>query len=209
MKYKIEGIAASETIKSTQVINTKAKKAIMVNYLDGTQDVFELNDEVLRKIEIMMNDQAQRYCKENDRYEVLFPYKLFKIMLKAIAIVFGAASVVFIFNHALISTILSALATGIMVGVLAKTHSKEKYHLKYKLYLDSTMNKLQEYKDIIAKEKQLSLSKSKDNDCKINNISDLDNVSYKYVKSIETKVDRYNAIDHKQKKKTLENSGLY
>ena len=208
MKYKIDGIEASETIKSTQVINTKNKKIIMVNYLDGTQDVFELNDDILNKIETMMNYQAQRYCKENDRYEALFSYKLFKIMLKAIAIVFGTASVVFIFNHALISTILSALATGIMVGLLARASYDEKYYLKYKLYLNSTMNKLQEYKDIIAKEKQLSLSKSKSNDCKINNIGDLDNVSYKYVKSIETKVDRYNAID-KQKTKTLENSSLY
>ena len=52
MKYSIEGIEKSRIIKSTQIINKKdSDKAIIVNYLDGTQDVFDLNNENLKRIE--------------------------------------------------------------------------------------------------------------------------------------------------------------
>lgn len=205
MKYKIEGIEASETIKSTQVINTKNKKVIMVNYLDGTQDVFELNDDILNKIETMMNYQAKKYCKAK---KTGFNFTTEKMIFLIFASCFASLGIAFSLANSTIPAIVSACLTWAFGALIAKTRAKEKYYLKYKLYLDSTNKKMQEYKDILKKEKQLSLSKSKSNNCKINNIGDLDKVSYKYVKSIDEKVDRYNEIN-KAKTKTLENSSLY
>ena len=206
MKYKIEGIEKSNTIKSTQVVNTKNKKAIMVNYLDGTQDVFELNDEILHKIETIMNDQAQKFCDKYTKSNITF--KGVKQFFAALLIVFGTASTALLAFNALVPAIVMSSLGVTSLSLLAAACREEKYYLKYKLYIDSTMNKLQEYKDILEKEKQLSLSKSSKNDCKIKDVGDLDKVSYKYVRSIEEKVDRYNAIDP-QKKKTLQNSGLH
>ena len=46
MKYSVKKEEKAQTIKSTQIINKKGfGRAIMVDYLDGTQDVFELNDD--------------------------------------------------------------------------------------------------------------------------------------------------------------------
>lgn len=202
MKYEIEGIERSRTIKSIQVIKKKVNRAIMVNYLDGTQDVFEFTKENLSTIESIMNEQAQEFIKKNDPKT----YETMKKILTTLSVIGGIAGLSLVAFDILGPAII-ALALGAGSLVLdAETIKKENYAKKYKLYLDSTRNKIKEYEDILAIESMLTNTKKGTN--KLRDIDSLDKVSLKYVESVETKVNRYSDIN-KPKTKTLENSSLH
>lgn len=211
MKYSIEGIEKSRIIKSTQIINKKdSDKAIIVNYLDGTQDVFDLNNENLKRIEEIAEEQGKMFVSKKEkilkRRELFF---LICVMIFAGMLMISVGLKIYL-GATIYTTIawLASLLSGLMV-VISKLNmkSKEKYINKYQLYFEQVKNKLSDYQQILEKEKQLTKQKNNDS-VKLNSVLDLDNVSLKQVESINEKVERYYKVD-RQKVKKLENPSLY
>lgn len=211
MKYSIEGIEKSRIIKSTQIINKKdSDKAIIVNYLDGTQDVFDLNNENLKRIEEIAEEQGKMFVSKKGkilkRRELFF---LICVMVFAGMLMISVGLKIYL-GATIYTTIawLASLLSGLMV-VVSKLNmkSKEKYIKKYQLYFEQVKNKLSDYQQILEKEKQLTKQKNNDS-VKLNSVLDLDNVSLKQVESINEKVERYYKVD-RQKVKKLENPSLY
>lgn len=211
MKYSIEGIEKSRIIKSTQIINKKdSDKAVIVNYLDGTQDVFDLNNENLNRIEEIAEEQGKMFVSKKGkilkRRELFF---LICVMVFAGMLMISVGLKIYL-GATIYTTIawLASLLSGLMV-VVSKLNmkSKEKYIKKYQLYFEQVKNKLSDYQQILEKEKQLTKQKNNDS-VKLNSVLDLDNVSLKQVESINEKVERYYKIDI-QKVKKLENPSLY
>lgn len=211
MKYSIEGIEKSRIIKSTQIINKKdSDKAVIVNYLDGTQDVFDLNNENLNRIEEIAEEQGKMFVSKKGkilkRRELFF---LICVMVFAGMLMISVGLKIYL-GATIYTTIawLASLLSGLMV-VVSKLNmkSKEKYINKYQLYFEQVKNKLSDYQQILEKEKQLTKQKNNDS-VKLNSVLDLDNVSLKQVESINEKVERYYKIDI-QKVKKLENPSLY
>jgi hypothetical protein len=211
MKYSIEGIEKSRIIKSTQIINKKdSDKAVIVNYLDGTQDVFDLNNENLKKIEEIAEEQGKMFVSKKGkilkRRELFF---LIYVMIFAGMLMISVGLKIYL-GATIYTTIawLASLLSGLMV-VVSKLNmkSKEKYIKKYQLYFEQVKNKLSDYQQILEKEKQLTKQKNNDS-VKLNSVLDLDNVSLKQVESINEKVERYYKVD-RQKVKKLENPSLY
>lgn len=211
MKYSIEGIEKSRIIKSTQIINKKdSDKAIIVNYLDGTQDVFDLNNENLKRIEEIAEEQGKMFVSKKGkilkRRELFF---LICVMIFAGMLMISVGLKIYL-GATIYTTIawLASLLSGLMV-VVSKLNmkSKEKYINKYQLYFEQVKNKLSDYQQILEKEKQLTKQKNNDS-VKLNSVLDLDNVSLKQVESINEKVERYYKVD-RQKVKKLENPSLY
>lgn len=211
MKYSIEGIEKSRIIKSTQIINKKdSDKAVIVNYLDGTQDVFDLNNENLKKIEEIAEEQGKMFVSKKGkilkRRELFF---LIYVMIFAGMLMISVGLKIYL-GATIYTTIawLASLLSGLMV-VVSKLNmkSKEKYINKYQLYFEQVKNKLSDYQQILEKEKQLTKPKNNDS-VKLNSVLDLDNVSLKQVESINEKVERYYKVD-RQKVKKLENPSLY
>ena len=213
MKYSIEGIIRARTIKSTQIINKKnSGKAIIVNYLDGTQDVFDLTDENLEKIVEIAEEQGRRFASVKPKIlNGVIKGSLKVISLLAILIV----SLLFVMFKA--GTIVTAFIAPVEVLLLIlegaaidtfNTKCREKEDLKkFRLYFNEVKDKLNDYKQIIEKEKQLTKEKSNDR-VKLNSILDLDNVTLQQVQNINEKVDRYREVE-KTKVKKLENPSLY
>lgn len=211
MKYSIEGIEKSRIIKSTQIINKKdSDKAVIVNYLDGTQDVFDLNNENLKRIEEIAEEQGKMFVSKKGkilkRRELFF---LICVMVFAGMLMISVGLKIYL-GATIYTTIawLASLLSGLMV-VVSKLNmkSKEKYINKYQLYFEQVKNKLSDYQQILEKEKQLTKQKNNDS-VKLNSVLDLDNVSLKQVESINEKVERYYKVD-RQKVKKLENPSLY
>lgn len=211
MKYSIEGIEKSRIIKSTQIINKKdSDKAVIVNYLDGTQDVFDLNNENLKRIEEIAEEQGKMFVSKKGkilkRRELFF---LICVMVFAGMLMISVGLKIYL-GATIYTTIawLASLLSGLMV-VVSKLNmkSKEKYIKKYQLYFEQIKNKLSDYQQILEKEKQLTKQKNNDS-VKLNSVLDLDNVSLKQVESINEKVERYYKVD-RQKVKKLENPSLY
>ncbi len=211
MKYSIEGIEKSRVIKSTQIINKKAYgRAIIVNYLDGSQDVFDLNEENLKKIEEIAEEQGKRFVSKKGK--ALKPWKIILnicLMLLGIMLVCLASSLI-VEGATLVSAIagLTSVSLGLMAGISAiSAKSKEKYIKKYQLYFEQVKDKLNDYQQILEKEKQL-LNQKNNEPVKLNSILDLDSISLSQVESINEKVDRYYKVD-KQKVKKLENPSFH
>lgn len=211
MKYSIEGIEKSRIIKSTQIINKKdSDKAVIVNYLDGTQDVFDLNNENLKRIEEIAEEQGKMFVSKKGkilkRRDLFF---LICVMVFAGMLMISVGLKIYL-GATIYTTIawLASLLSGLMV-VVSKLNmkSKEKYIKKYQLYFEQVKNKLSDYQQILEKEKQLTKQKNNDS-VKLNSVLDLDNVSLKQVESINEKVERYYKVD-RQKVKKLENPSLY
>lgn len=203
MKYSIEGIDKTNIIKSTQILETssrtgesKPNKAIMVNYLDGTQDVFEFTKENLDTIKEIAEAQAEIYIKNKDK----------KIV--TIAAVRNINVGLIIISLLLVITLASTLlkigviaAFSILITIIISVSNRKiKDIKKYDLYVNNIKNKLESYKEILAKEQSLVKSKNK-NVPKLENVFDLDKVSLKQLEEINNKVERYNEIDGKSPKK--------
>lgn len=208
MKYGIEGIEKSKTIKSTQVLNVKdSGKAIIVNYLDGTQDVFELNDDNLKKIVDIAETQGKKFTLKPSKRLIsmnairsisigLFTTSIFANIFLAITGSISSAS-------AIISVIF-AMSTLVSTIDVSKSRNYEK---KYKLYYETVKTKLEEYKEILEKEKQLTKAKTVDS-IQLDNVLDLDNVSLKQVQSIAEKVERYQSVEKTKVKIKEKNNSI-
>lgn len=211
MKYGIEGIEKSRVIKSTQILNKKAYgRAIIVNYLDGSQDVFDLNEDNLKKIEQIAEEQGKKFVSKKSK-----PLGKGKLFLNVSLMVLGIMLVTFvsqmIVSGATTYSIIAGLATlllGLTSGVsFINIKDKERYIKKYQLYFEQVKDKLNDYQLILEKEKQL-LNQKNNEPVKLNSVLDLDSISLSQVESINEKVDRYYKVE-KQKVKKLENPSLY
>lgn len=211
MKYGIEGIEKSRVIKSTQILNKKAYgRAIIVNYLDGSQDVFDLNEDNLKKIEQIAEEQGKKFVSKKSK-----PLGKGKLFLNVSLMVLGIMLVTFvsqmIISGATTYSIIAGLATlllGLTSGVsFISIKDKERYIKKYQLYFEQVKDKLNDYQLILEKEKQL-LNQKNNEPVKLNSVLDLDSISLSQVESINEKVDRYYKVE-KQKVKKLENPSLY
>lgn len=211
MKYSIEGIEKSRVIKSTQIINKKAYgRAIIVNYLDGSQDVFDLNEENLKKIEQIAEEQGKKFVAKKG--QTLGKGKMF---LNVSLMVLGVMVVTFVSQMIVSGATLYSIITGLTSLLLGLTagvstiniKNKEKYIKKYQLYFEQVKDKLNDYQLILEKEKQL-LNQKNNEPVKLNSVLDLDSISLSQVESINEKVDRYYKVE-KQKVKKLENPSLY
>ncbi len=211
MKYGIEGIEKSRVIKSTQILNKKAYgRAIIVNYLDGSQDVFDLNEDNLKKIEQIAEEQGKKFVSKKSK-----PLGKGKLFLNVSLMVLGIMLVTFvsqmIISGATTYSIIAGLATlllGLTSGVsFINIKDKERYIKKYQLYFEQVKDKLNDYQLILEKEKQL-LNQKNNEPVKLNSVLDLDSISLSQVESINEKVDRYYKVE-KQKVKKLENPSLY
>lgn len=211
MKYGIEGIEKSRVIKSTQILNKKAYgRAIIVNYLDGSQDVFDLNEDNLKKIEQIAEEQGKKFVSKKSK-----PLGKGKLFLNVSLMVLGIMLVTFvsqmIISGATTYSIIAGLATlllGLTSGVsFINIKVKERYIKKYQLYFEQVKDKLNDYQLILEKEKQL-LNQKNNEPVKLNSVLDLDSISLSQVESINEKVDRYYKVE-KQKVKKLENPSLY
>lgn len=208
MKYSIEGIEKSKIIKSTQVINKKdSGKAIIVNYLDGTQDVFELNDENLNRIIEIAEAQGNKYIK-NAKSRITDKKILNYISLAMWCFTSFLALLAKGNSPLMLSIVGISVFSEVLTIVSFISLKKEKRYLKkYQLYFEKVKAKLEDYQEILEKEKQLIKSKNRD-DIKLDNVLDLDKVSLKQVQKIDEKVERYQEVE-KQKVKKKENPSLY
>ncbi len=211
MKYSIDEIEKSKVIRSTQIVNKKnSNKAVIVNYLDGTQDVFELNDENLKRIEEIAEEQGKIFVSKKGK-----TLKRGELFFKNCIMVFVAMLIISVGSKVFLGTTiytaitwLASLLLGLMVAVSKlNIKSKEKYINKYQLYFEQVKDKLNDYQQILEKEKQL-LNQKNNEPVKLNSILDLDNISLSQVESINEKVDRYYKVD-RQKVKKIENPSLH
>ena len=205
MKYEIDGIEKGRTIKSVQVIdttkpvlylgsNTNNKvKVIMINYLDGTQDVVEFNEETLKRIQNIADSQAQTFVnKEKRKFPAWFEVN---VILSGIAIVLSVTGI--LVDKMILFGIISAAASLVFAGNAIRLNSKNKNIKKHKIYVDKIMGKLEEYNEILKKENALSKEQNK-------NLVDVINIDKSSVKELEqmgNKIERYNEIEGKSPKK--------
>lgn len=219
MKYSIEGISKEKTIKSVELIKKSKNyvvtkndrmdlqvdkeqvptKIIAVNYLDGTQDIFEFTEETLKRIEDIMLSQAKYYVDKNSK-KLLFDGKLqfcltILAVLSTVACAFGVSSILLSAGFGILAV--SSGLTAIVCGV--KKHDVK----KYEFFLKQVIDKLENYKQILDKENSLAKSKTPKSST-LSGIMDLDKTPTKSLNSIVTKVERYNEIEGKSpKRKTL------
>lgn len=188
MKYSINGIEDSRIVKTTELVNIgENKKALMVNYLDGTQDVFECTEQNLNKIKELMTTQAEAYVKGGDfRIAGIAMAQIFTILGMFVVLV---GSIIMGLDVIFISAILECLLTINMARLCIKREDIE----KYKLFMENAKDKVESYNKIVAKENQKVKNKSRSQKI-ITGIMDLDKVSLKDVEGIINKVDRYEAI---------------
>lgn len=206
MKYEIDGIEKGRTIKSVQFINRSGKtqtnglpekiKIIMVDYLDGTQDVFEFNEETLDRIKNKVDTQAKTFVDgQKDKFPLLAECNA---ILALIAVVL---SVVLIFvDKTIIFGVISAITSFALACNAARIYTKNRSIKKHQIYINKIMGKLEEYNEILKKEKVLS----KENNKELVNIINIDDKTIKQLEDIGNKIERYNEIEGKSpKKKTL------
>lgn len=221
MKYSIEGISKEKTIKSVELVKkrqedkkrkvqtedktTQTTNMIIVNYLDGTQDIFDFNVETLKRIENIMTSQAKEYVDKNSKSFWVNP--TFRLMLMLGAIIcagYGLCTGLSIPSVAIFGSGAVILGTAAIVGTI-----KDKDIKKYNFYLKSVSGKLNEYIEILKKENAL-VDKKEQQNVKITGIRELDKTSTKTLNEIVTKVERHHEIEGKSPKiKNLENSRLY
>lgn len=221
MKYSIEGIEKEKTIKSVELIKKskdyviadydrmgevqlgrkteQTSKIIIVNYLDGTQDVFDFNEETLKRIENIMTSQAKEYVDKNSKSLLLNPsvrlvLTVGTMISTGVAVGLGLS----ILPTTILGTIAVLCGTTAIVGTVKAEDVK-----KYNLFLKKVSGKLNEYQGILTKENEL-VDKKEQKTSKISGIRELDKTSVKTLNEIVTKVERYNEIEGKSpKSKTL------
>ena len=207
MKYEIKDLEKGKTIKSVQVIDTNRPvlylgsntnnkvKVIMVDYLDGTQDIFEFNEETLKRLQNKVDAQAKMFVDKH-KGNILILWLLFNV-----AIFFGTLVGVSFVATCNIGTIPEAILMGILsvvsAGNAARLNAKNKNIKKHKIYVEKIMGKLEEYNEILKKENSLSKESNKE----LVNIINIDNKSVKELEYIGNKIERYNEIEGKSPKK--------
>ena len=206
MKYEIKDLEKGRTIKSVQIVKGKKNThinlgeivpvsvdLIMVDYLDGTQDVFEFNEETLKRIQNKVDYQVKLFVNQE---KVKFPLWFeSNVTLAVSALLVGLAAT--FYDKILVAGIISAAASLVFTGNAIRLNSKNKNIKKHKIYVDKIMGKLEEYNDILKKENALSKEVNKN----LVDIINIDNKSVKELEYIGNKIERYNDIEGKSPKK--------
>ena len=205
MKYEIDGIEKGKTIKSVQIVNKATKfevfsstgcntmKVIMVDYLDGTQDVFEFNEETLRRIQNKVSDQAQMFVSQQKE---AFPLS-FEVNVIFTFLGFLLASTALFVDGMIILGIISSVLSLVCGSNAVRLNNKNQSIRKHKIYVEKIMGNLEEYNEILKKENGLSKESNKE----LVNIINIDNKSVKELEYIGNKIERYNEIEGKSPKK--------
>lgn len=217
MKYGIEGISDGKVIESVEIVkkaeNAKsnikkkttfadglteeARDIILVNYRNGTQDVFELDEQKLKALIEIMDKQATAYVNKSKKNRFRKGFEIFVLNFGG-AIIAASGIVFMVINPA--AVILEAGLCMFGVGTLIYVNSNEKKKKndvkKYELYVNKLRNDLQYYVDIVEEEKKID---PKVENVKCTSIIDLDSITLEEAKQIRDKVQRYVAIG-----KTLE-----
>ena len=207
MKYEINGIEKGRTIKSVQIIDTNKPvlylgsnesnkiKVIMVDYLDGTQDVFEFNEDTLKRIQNKVDAQAQTFVnKQKDKFPLSFEVNAVLSVVALLLVMVG------IFEKSIVLSIIFAVLSFVFASNAVRLNAKKQNIKKHRIYVEKIMGKLEEYNEILKKENALSKEVNK-------NLVDMINIDKSSVKELEyigNKIERYNEIEGKSpKKKTL------
>jgi len=214
MKYSIDGISKERTIKSVDVVKMveeveqgenskeqqeqKNKRIIVVNYLDGTQDIFDFSLVTLRQIEDIMLAQGKKYVAKGSKK--IFLNSNIHALFAGMAVLSGGAA-------AFVASPLVAVALGVTAiscGTAAVVgHVKKQDYKKYEFFFRKVADKLDDYKKILATEQEIAEPKSTKS-TKMTGIRQLDNTSMRSLETIVTKVERYHEIEKgRQKVKTL------
>lgn len=214
MKYKIDGIDKSQIISSIRKVGNDY---ILVNYLDGTQDAVEYSKESINSIMKLMNIQAKIYVEKEKK--IVLKSTMFQIINVSIATIISFLAGYNMFQQSTLLNGYSFLIIGSIIYAAATLKlSQDKINdvKKYDLFLTEVRAKLDEYQNILSKEK--SLTKERKNQIlfqhsiespALEDITHLDNASLNDLKYISTKVDRYQEITGKQKTKMKENTSDY
>lgn len=209
MKYEIKGIEKGKTIKSVQVVDgaklekrpsgmlkTNSSKLIMVDYLDGTQDVFEFDEKTINRIQNIVDAQASCFVSvESEKMPLWGEFNY----------VFSGACILIALNllNSIIGMAICCSGAIIFLGNGIRIKLREKSLKKHIIYEDKIQGKLEEYRNILEKEKHLSKTNSKQHN-EMEPVINIDNKSIKELEYIGNKIERYNEIDDKNPKvKTL------
>lgn len=208
MKYSIDGLNKGKIIESVEKIkgNTEKEKKsfVLINYLDGTQDAVELTEENLNTIKAIMEDQAVKYAGQKGNK---ITKARFKQILGTVLGIAGALGLGLIASETTLTPLVLFGMGCCGVGVFYSNIdaiARIKDVKKYELYVNKIKNQLEQYNEIVAKEKTLTHEVENP---KMTDILDLDKTSLSNMKRMQTKLERYLDIElGKQKVKTFENS---
>lgn len=199
MQNEVKGYDASHTISYYNVDEKNNK--IEVIYIDDTYDVFELNEDNIKRINDIMQEQAIQFVNyledEANKKDLLKHIKKMKIYA-GITTIGGAAAIatsLVLTPMPVAFTVYGASLVAIFVG-MCKEHNAEKVYEDYKKYNAYLTNQQKfeiDYQEIMAKEKKLSSKFKKErNNISINTIDDY---TLNDLKQIMDKVERYQDID--------------
>ena len=213
MKYSIDGVVKGKTIKSVDVIkqtkggapiqsdrmgevktSEKTINVIVVNYLDGTQDVFEFNAQMLANIEQTMIKQAESYAEKRSTKNIGYIISQIGCLLVA-----GGGIAMTIMSNGLLQLIISLAVVAASGAVAVNLQAKKNDLKKYELFIQKAMGKVDDYKKIIAEEAKLSKTKAK-KDPKFTGIRDLDRTSMQSLNQVINKVERYQGYEETESK---------
>ena len=213
MKYRIDGVKNSRTIRNIMVINDKNKRPVSIEviYLDDTNDIVEYTKDNYERILNIMKSQGLEFIKYKNQEQVSIK-ACSKIVgyIHLILIIFLAVLVVVNSKGLTALTWILLLTTPLDLFYQYKNYSKIKELDKYDIFLNQLENKLGEYKEIVEKEKVLDNGKTTvfNELKKLNNISDLDRLSVSDLICIKNKIERYCEIVGTVSKNAEENEKL-
>lgn len=205
MKYSIEGIEKGKTIKSVQVVDgikatgnketmlrANAAKIVMVDYLDGTQDVFEFDEATINRIQSVVDAQAKVFVEKS---KAKFP-----LWGEINAVISGlCTATAYTFYPNLMGMIIGAAGTIFFLGNAIRIGIKNQNIKKHEIYVSRIMGKLDEYRNILEKEKYLSKTNSKHYG-EPEKIINIDKKTISELEYIGNKVERYQYIEGKSPK---------
>ena len=198
MKYNIEGVEKHQTIKDYKVEQNGESKVLTVDYLDNTSDFFKAKEEVITKVQSLMEEQAETYVNSGKDKKL----ESNKVGYTVSSVLFGITTGLCLPSVAgVMTTSAPVLVTGAMVvslsaltASLIKRESIKKeldYIKKLKLFLDNKVMIESRYEQVRDAEKELGI----DTEVKHININTVDNISTKKMTEVINKCERYQLID--------------
>lgn len=195
MKYNIDEIKNSKVIKSVDKVKGVNGNVLVVNYLDGTQDVLDFNEENLNTILNIREAQANTYVEGSSKGKTILIDTILNIVF--VSSIIATASItpnIYLFLALILEVACLVVAN---VGCIQKVRDIN----KYELFLTQVKNRLDEYNDILKKEKSLTIGeKGKNKQTKtvkavkraipLNGYNDLDKISLNELKAILDKLER-------------------
>ena len=199
MKYTIEEINEKKVIKTVEVISDgNNPKAIDVIYLDRKKNRIEYTSENYNRIIEIMTEQAKKYVSEKDNKIKGLKYnKMIFILICMIILAIGFSTLLFApLNMAVGCLTVTVIWTLLTIPQIISCDLKIKDLEKYAMYLDNFGAEVEEYKNILRKEKNLGkkMSKREKVNASLSDIAMLDKFSLQELKEIREKVISYDNL---------------